>query len=93
MITDKCLFDSAARLPLIRSIQSAAPAMATSQHYRFPRTASVPKLLASLEAALLRPEAVFEEFERLQEFCRDHVTGDTDTATQAANRGKNRYES
>ena len=67
--------------------------MATSQHYRFPRTASVPKLLASLEAALLRPEAVFEEFERLQEFCRDHVTGDTDTATQAANRGKNRYES
>ena len=65
--------------------------MATSQHYRFPRTSSVPRLLASLETVLRCPEAVYEEFERLQEFCRDHVTGDTHTATQPANRGKNRY--
>ena len=65
--------------------------MATSQHYRFPRTSSVPRLLASLETVLRQPEAVYEEFQRLQEFCRDHVTGDTHTATQPANRGKNRY--
>ena len=55
-----------------------------------PPPCPVPRLLASLETVLRCPEAVYEEFERLQEFCRDHVTGDTHTATQPANRGKNR---
>ena len=66
--------------------------MSQIEHFEFPKTSSKEKLLESLDTFLTSPEVAWAEFERLQVFSRDHITGDTDTATLGDNRGKNRYE-
>ena len=64
--------------------------MSHVEHFEFPRTSSKAKLLQSLDTFLSSPEEAWAEFERLSVFSRDHITGDTDTANQGDNRGKNR---
>ena len=64
--------------------------MSQIEHFEFPKTSSKEKLLESLDTFLTSPEVAWAEFERLQVFSRDHITGDTDTLGD--NRGKNRYE-
>ena len=66
--------------------------MSQIEHFEFPKTSSKEKLVESLDTFLTSPEVAWAEFERLQVFSRDHITGDTDTATLGDNRGKNRYE-
>lgn len=66
--------------------------MSQVEHFEFPKTSSKEKLLESLDTFLSSPEEAWAEFERLQVFSRDHISGDTDTATLGDNRGKNRYE-
>ena len=66
--------------------------MSQVEHFEFPKTSSKEKLLESLDTFLSSPEEAWAEFERLQAFSRDHISGDTDTATLGDNRGKNRYE-
>ena len=66
--------------------------MSQIKHFEFPKTSSKEKLLESLDTFLSSPEEAWAEFERLQVFSRDNISGDTDTATLGDNRGKNRYE-
>ena len=66
--------------------------MSKFEHFEFPKTSSKEKLLESVDTFLSSPEEAWAEFERLQAFSRDHITGDTNTATLSDNRGKNRFE-
>ena len=63
--------------------------MSQIKHFEFPKTSSKEKLLESLDTFLSSPEEAWAEFERLQVFSRDNISGDTDTATLGDNRGKN----
>ena len=62
------------------------------QHFEFPKSLSHKKLLQSLETILASKNAILDEYEQLQQFCKENITGDTDTAVSDENRSKNRYK-
>ena len=62
------------------------------QHFEFPKSSSHKKLLQSLDSILATREAILDEYEALQQFSRENITGDTDTAVSDENRSKNRYK-
>ena len=62
------------------------------QHYEFPKSLSHKKLLHSLDSILASKDKILDEYDQLQQYCKDNITGDTDTAVSDENRSKNRYK-
>ena len=61
------------------------------QHFEFPKSLSHKKLLQSLDSVLASKDTMLDEYEELQKFSKENITGDTDTAVSDENRSKNRY--
>jgi len=59
-------------------------------HHKFPRSRT--ELLRQLQDWTADREELFREYERLQEFTAENVSGDTATAVDEKNRQKNRYK-
>jgi hypothetical protein len=58
-------------------------------HYEFPRPRK--EIISSLNLVLEDKETIYQEYDRLQNYTQESVSGDTDNAVNEENKGKNRW--
>ena len=68
----------------MKKVKSASAGVPT--HYEFPRSRK--EILSSLNLVLEDKETIYQEYDRLQNYAQEQVTGDTDNAVNEDNKGK-----